>query len=123
MGKMKQPLVTLLLSMACVPLVFAFSGRKTTWGDAHVGRGSEQTNCHVKCSKKVKKAGPPPPAHGYGAKYAHRYYPSGRVHFDPSREIYYYFEEDCWCESASLPKDIGLKLSHYVTVETDDDRP
>jgi hypothetical protein len=122
---MKQSLVKLLISSVCAPLIFTFSGCKTTSGDVHVGWGSEPTNCHPNCSKKVEKGGPPPhaPAHGYRAKYAYRYYPSSYVYFDASRKVYFYFENHCWWESASLPKDIRLKRGHYVTIEMDDDKP
>ena len=122
---MKQSLVKLLISLVCAPLIFTFSGCKTTAGDVHVGWGSEPKNCHPNCSKKVGKGGPPPhaPAHGYRAKYAYRYYPSSYVYFDASRKVYCYFENHCWWESASLPKDIRLKRGHYVTIEMDDDKP
>ena len=122
---MKQSLVKLSITLICVFLIFTFGGCKTS-GAARVGWGSESTDRHANCSKKVEKGGPPPhapAAHGYGAKYAYRYYPSSFVYFDASRKMYFYFQNNCWCESASLPKDIRLKFDHYVTIETDDDKP
>jgi hypothetical protein len=108
-----------------VPLVFCFGGCKTTSGGAPVRWGSKPTDYHANEPKTVEKGAPPAhaTAHGHKARYAYRYYPSSFVYFDASRKIYFYFENNCWWESASLPKDIRLKFDHYVTIEMDDDKP
>ena len=122
---MKQSLVKLLISLVCAPLIFAFSGCKTTSGDVHAGWGSEPTIYHPNSSKKVEKGGPPPhaPAHGYRAKHRYRYYPCVQVYFDISREVYFYMETSTWKMCASLPGDLHVTLGDYVTIEMDSDKP
>ena len=74
---------------------------------------------------KTKKVGPPPhaPAHGYRAKHNYRYYPSSSVYFDTYRKVYFYLEGKRWRMSVSLPKELRLRIGHYVSIEMDTDKP
>ncbi|NWF92394.1 MAG: hypothetical protein HXY46_05725 [Syntrophaceae bacterium] len=72
-----------------------------------------------------EKKGPPPwaPAHGHRAKYRYHYYPSAYVYFDVGRRLYFYFQDDQWRVSASLPVGIRIATGEYVVLEMDTDRP
>lgn len=73
-------------------------------------------------SKEAKKGVPAhAPAHGYRAKY--HYYPGAYVYFDTARMVYFHLDGDSWRMTASLPKDIKVRLGDYVTIEMDTDKP
>jgi hypothetical protein len=86
--------------------------------------GNKEKPGHHHEAKKVKKGGPPPhaPAHGYRAKHKYQYYPSCRVYFDPSRDIYFYLDGPNWRFSVSLPHTIQL-VGDYVSIEMNTDKP
>ncbi len=73
----------------------------------------------------ASKNGPPAhaPAHGYRAKHSYRYYPSCSVYFDINRSVYFYLEGNDWRVSVELPSHLRIRLSDYVVVEMDTDRP
>jgi hypothetical protein len=85
----------------------------------HIGQGKEPA-----VSSK-SKGGPPPHAvaHGYRAKHAYRYYPSGHVYFDLKREVYFYLESGRWRMTACLPQTYYVLLGDYVMIEMESDRP
>ena len=56
-------------------------------------------------------------------KYFYRYYPSCSVYYDIHRRSYFYFEDDNWKLSASLPGNLERKLGDYVKIEMDNDKP
>jgi hypothetical protein len=55
-------------------------------------------------------------------KYRYHYYPAEQVYYDPSRELYFYFENR-WTKAASLPRHIEEHLGDYVFVEMPTDAP
>jgi hypothetical protein len=69
--------------------------------------------------------GPPPwaPAHGYRAKYKYRYYPYAQVYYDAGRSLYFYFTNNTWQATASLPMQLKMSLGHDVTLEMNTDKP
>jgi hypothetical protein len=71
----------------------------------------------------VHKPGPPPhaPAYGYRAKYIFWYYPCCEIYYHPERKVYIIFEGGNWIEVKEKPK--HLISSHYVIIETDNDKP
>jgi len=115
----------ILISFACVFLMISFSACNTTSGGVHIGWGAKPEKSRSHGWKKPKKGGPPPhaPAHGYRSKYAYRYYPDCHVYYDAHREVYFHLRGDSWRMSVSLPQDIRLQVSNYVTIEMDTDRP
>jgi hypothetical protein len=72
-----------------------------------------------------ERKGPPPwaPAHGYRAKYQYYYYPSASVYFDVGRRLYFFYQNDQWRVSASLPVGIRIVAGEYVVLEMDTDKP
>jgi hypothetical protein len=56
-------------------------------------------------------------------KYSYRYYPYCSVYYDIHRRSYFYFEDDNWKLSASLPGNLERKLGDYVKIEMDSDKP
>jgi hypothetical protein len=56
-------------------------------------------------------------------KYSYRYYPSCSVYYDIHRRLYYYLEDDNWKISASLSSNLERKLSDYVKIEMNNDKP
>lgn len=83
------------------------------------GKGTEGTP-----GSQVKN-GPPAhaPAHGYRAKFHYRYYPSFAVYFDINRNIYFFMAGKDWRVASTLPAQINIKSSSYVTIEMDTDKP
>jgi len=75
--------------------------------------------------REVPKSGPPPwaPAHGRRAKYQYYYYPDVSVYFDTGRKIYFYYQNNQWQVSASLPSGIHITVGEYVTLGMDTDKP
>jgi len=71
------------------------------------------------------KNGPPPwaPAHGRRAKYQYYYYPDAYVYFDTGRNLYFYFQNNQWQVSVSLPSGIRISVGEYVTLGMDSDKP
>ncbi|HOB15722.1 MAG TPA: hypothetical protein PK894_02570 [Defluviitoga sp.] len=74
---------------------------------------------------KPKDQSPPPwaPAHGYRAKYTYRYYPDACVYYDTNRRLYFYFSNEKWNFSASLPSFIKVDLGQSIVLEMDVDKP
>jgi hypothetical protein len=75
--------------------------------------------------REVPKKGPPPwaPAHGRRAKYQYHYYPDAYVYFDTGRRIYFYYQNNQWQFSASLPSGIRITVGEHVALEMDTDKP
>ncbi|PNR92857.1 hypothetical protein [Petrotoga sp. 9PWA.NaAc.5.4] len=75
-------------------------------------------------SKKDDK-GPPPwaPAHGYRVKYQYYYYPNSQVYYDSDRGLYFYYSNENWEFSVSLPSFINLDKDISVILEMDADKP
>jgi len=69
--------------------------------------------------------GPPPwaPAHGYRAKHHYYYYPASYVYFDTGRRLYFYYSDNQWQVSVSLPGAIHIDGGDYVALDMDTDRP
>ena len=69
--------------------------------------------------------GPPPwaPAHGYRAKYQYYYYPNSQVYYDSNRGLYFYYSNEKWEFSVSLPSFINLDKNISVVLEMDADEP
>jgi hypothetical protein len=74
---------------------------------------------------KAPSPGPPPwaPAHGHRAKYRYYYYPATYVYFDVGRSLYFYYQNNQWLVSASLPVGIRIAAQEYVVLEMDHDKP
>lgn len=72
-----------------------------------------------------EQLGPPPwaPAHGYRAKYKYYYYPNACVYFDIGRRLYFYYQDEQWKVSVSLPQSIHITTEEYVVLEMDTDKP
>jgi hypothetical protein len=49
-------------------------------------------------------------------EYRYYYYPVQEVYYDPSRELYFYFDHH-WVKAESLPRHIEERLGDYVLVE------
>ncbi|MGQ9645778.1 MAG: hypothetical protein ACUVWO_04470 [Thermodesulfobacteriota bacterium] len=69
--------------------------------------------------------GPPPwaPAHGRRAKHRYHYYPESYVYFDIGRKLYFFFSDNRWQASVSLPIGIRMDVSRYVVIEMDEGEP
>ena len=93
----------------------------STSGGSGVITGNTKDGKHA---PQVKKSPPShAPAHGYRAKFQYQYYSSYSVYFDIDRKLYFYLAGDDWQVTATLPADLKLKLSSYVVLEMDTDRP
>ena len=75
--------------------------------------------------RQVVKSGPPPyaPAHGQRARHYYRYYPNAYVYFDISKKVYYYSKKNKWTRTASLPRNLYVRLGDYVVIEMDSETP
>jgi hypothetical protein len=75
--------------------------------------------------REAPKGGPPPwaPAHGRRAKYHYYYYPDAYIYFDTGRRIYFYYQDNQWQVSESLPAGVRITVGDYVTLEMDTDKP
>jgi hypothetical protein len=56
-------------------------------------------------------------------KYKYRYYPDPMVYYDIHRELYFYPEKGNWIIFESLPKALNARLTDYVIIEMDTDKP
>lgn len=72
-----------------------------------------------------KDQGPPPwaPAHGYRAKYQYHYYPNSQVYYDSERGLYFYYSNEKWEFSVSLPSFINLDKDISIVLEMNADKP
>ncbi len=72
-----------------------------------------------------ENGGPPPwaPAHGNRAKHSYRYYPYNGIYFEEKSGVYFYFNENRWQMSVSLPAAIRITVNDFVTLDMDTDRP
>jgi hypothetical protein len=76
-------------------------------------------------------ADPPPwaPAHGYRAKhdavrYEYHYYPSYEVYYEPSRSLWFWFDDGDWHLGPRLPIVYApVHFRNHVTVELDSPDP
>jgi len=72
----------------------------------------------------VKEGRPPwAPAHGYRAKHRYYYYPSSGIYFDVVRNLFFYVQGGKWDATPSLPANIKLDVTEYVTLEMAIDKP
>jgi hypothetical protein len=122
---MRENIMNLLCYLACIFFIISIGACRTTSGGVQVGWEPDSEISHAPCAKKAAKGGPPAhaPAHGYRAKHKYHYYPHAQVYFDISREVYFYIEGNAWRMSASLPGGLHVRLSDYVTIDMDSDKP
>jgi hypothetical protein len=59
----------------------------------------------------------PAPAGRPALTFRYNYYPEAQVYFDPARGMYFYFDQQRWIKSDSLPQQFEGRLGDYVMVE------
>jgi hypothetical protein len=72
--------------------------------------------------------GPPPwaPANGYRAKTRHIYFPEYNFYFDLQRNGYFFFSNNRWSFSASVPTlyaHVNLRTTRHIELDFYGDRP
>jgi hypothetical protein len=118
---MKKGIMIKLTVFSCyLILILALNACNGAGAGFHL---SLSNGSHPPKSKKVEKHAPPDHAKAYGrrAKYDYRYYPDAQVYFDIQRKVYFYLDGRGWKMSVYLPHKI--KLTGYVTIEMDTDKP
>jgi hypothetical protein len=73
-------------------------------------------------ARRAPESPEPAPAPRTELRYRYHYFPAAQVYYDPSREVYFYFDHD-WVKAASLPRRIEERLGDYVLVEMPTDTP
>lgn len=71
-------------------------------------------------SDKLKTYGESAPSSNY---YQFRYYPQVQTYFDPTKNVYYYFQDGRWLKSMNPPRSLRSHTDDYVLFETDTQTP
>ena len=81
---------------------------------------------NVSVSGHIGGPGHPPahaPAHGRRGFHNYYYYPDVEVYFDIGRQSYFYFTDNVWRISATLPHALSLRLGSHISLELDTVKP